>query len=148
MDDLDWTARVGAVPWTESQTAYGVAGDVPGQLVALRSDLPAALMAAHDLWCGLCHQHAFISSAALSALPFLLEVVEDAPDVLIVELLDIFVGFARLTAPGVATNMPDWANELRAGLVAARPRFETLANHPNSDVRQFAAEVIDDLDAR
>lgn len=144
---LSWEARVRAVQWSEWETAYGRADDVAEQLVALRSDLPTALEATHNLWCGLCHQRAFLSSAALPALPFLLEVIDEAPDALIIELLDILVGFAKLTALGAAPNMPDWAIELRTQLIAARHKFDVLAIHPSPDVRDFAAEAVDELDA-
>ena len=91
----DWDQRVAKIDWSQYHTAYGVATDVPGQLRRLRSkDEMEAMGASHDLWCGLCHQHVQIGSAALPALPFLLEVFATASDKLRVEIMDILLGLS------------------------------------------------------
>ena len=88
--------RIAAVDWTAFHTAYGRADDVPNQLLRLASsDKATALKASHDLWCGLCHQHVQIGTAALPAFPFILEVMEAADDALVYEILDIILGFAK-----------------------------------------------------
>jgi hypothetical protein len=71
--------RINLVAWGDFHTAYGPAVKVPDQLRRLAGpDLKAALEASHELWCGLCHQHMQVGSAALPALPFLLEVLDSA----------------------------------------------------------------------
>ena len=71
----DFVDRVAAVKWQDYETAYGNAAVVERQLRNLvSSDHDTAMTATHDLWCGLCHQHAYVSSAALPACPLLLEV--------------------------------------------------------------------------
>src|SRR5690242_17286675 len=87
--------RLGAIAWGDFGTAYGPAVTVPDQLRRLAGlDRKAAMDSTHDLWCGLCHQHVQVGSAALPALPFLLEVLDRADRDMTVELLDILLGFA------------------------------------------------------
>ena len=57
------------------------------------------LEATHQIWCSLCHQHAYISSAAEPAYPFLRYVLLNADEALLVEMLDIFAGFAVCSSP-------------------------------------------------
>jgi hypothetical protein len=147
--------RLRAVAWADYGTAYGPAVKVPDQLRRLAGpDEGAALAASHDLWCGLCHQHAYVSSAAVPALPFILEVLERAGDQLTVELLDILLGFAVCTRPGSVSAGPwhdptavVWAAELRGGVAAVRPRLESLAAHPREEAADFARAVLEELDA-
>jgi len=73
----------------------------------------------------LCHQHAYVSSASLPALPFLLRALDQVEDTLKVEVLDILVGFAECTAQGAVSG---WQQELRLALLAARPRVEPLTS--------------------
>ena len=85
----DWDQRIAEIDWSQYRTAYGDAGAVRSQLRRLRSvNEEGALSAAHDLWCGLCHQHVQIGSAALPALPFLVEAFDLANNQLKVELMD------------------------------------------------------------
>jgi len=80
-----------AVDWTQFETAYGMATKIPEQLIRLVSEEhDIAMQATHELWCGLCHQHAYVSSSALPAYDFLLDVLKYADDKLALELLDIF----------------------------------------------------------
>lgn len=123
----DWRERLASVDWSAYESAYGSAAGVADQILSLRSlDREGRLQASHELWASLCHQHAFVSSAALPALPFLLEALEDANEELAVELLDILVGFAVCTSPRRAER-PQWAEELAAGLEDAKPLAQRLA---------------------
>ncbi|MDQ5936624.1 MAG: hypothetical protein QG574_3960 [Cyanobacteriota bacterium erpe_2018_sw_21hr_WHONDRS-SW48-000092_B_bin.40] len=101
MERDNFEGRLKRVDWSKYETAYGAAsgtndwGSVGEQLLNLASqDDEKAMKAAHHLWCGLCHQHAFISSAALPALPFILEVLDNANETIALEILDILLGFA------------------------------------------------------
>jgi hypothetical protein len=84
-----------------------------------------------------------VSSAALPALPFLLEALDDASDELAVEILDILRGFATCSRPEVAGA--DWIRTLRAQLLLEQPRFERLAGHETEDVASWATNVLEEL---
>ena len=146
--------RLAEVPWADYETAYGTATDVPLQLERLIVGGKAAAMpASHDLWCALCHQHVFLSSAALPALPFLLEALDGAGSALRVEILDILLGFARCTSefePAAVAGSEDhqWIRELRARMEAERPRFERMAARGESDEAEFARDVLEELEPR
>jgi hypothetical protein len=151
--------RITAVDWTAFHTAYGRADDVPDQLLRLASpDKATAFKASHDLWCGLCHQHVRLGTAALPAFPFILEVLECADDALVDEILDMILGFAK----GVNRKryldfqkcvgrdpMPDpkWVIKLRALLVNEADRFRALGAHPNADIAESANAILQELSA-
>ena len=70
-----------------------MATKVPDQLRRLlATDREVALEASHELWSGLCHQHAYVSSAALPALPLLVGALETADERVADEILDILYG--------------------------------------------------------
>jgi len=149
--------RLGAVAWQDYDTAYGPAIDVPGQLRRLvGSNRQAALDAAHELWCGLCHQHVQLGSAALPALPFLLEALDHADRDIAVELLDILLGFAlgvnadrferfQRSMGRAVPPEEQWVTELRAALLAQVSRFQSLAALRDDDLSGFAAGILDEL---
>ncbi len=150
--------RISLICWDNFYTAYGPAVKVPDQLRRLAgADRKAALDASHDLWCGLCHQHVQVGSAALPALPFLLEVLESADRDMVVELLDILLGFAigvnrrrfleYQRSLGRTDLVPEaeWIAELRAALVSELPRFEGLATSPDEEVADFASRIVAEL---
>ena len=98
------------IDWSQYETAYGnAAQDIPhfqcGQTPSVPHSLwdlfsgnrERAMQATGGLWAGLCHQHAFVSSAALPAYDFLMLALQEMDDELKVELLDIFQGFAVCT---------------------------------------------------
>ena len=149
--------RLSAIGWGNYYTAYGPAADVPDQLRRLiGTDRNAALKATHDLWCGLCHQHVQIGSAALPALPFLLEVLDAADRDMTVELLDILLGFAigvnrqravdyQRAFGRLVTHELNWVADLRSGLLAELPRFRQLAVSPDEEVADFARRTLTEL---
>lgn len=149
---------VSAVDWSNYETAYGnAAEDIPYTVPAggSRSYMPkveqslaglfsddkkTALQASHDLWCGLCHQHAFLSSSALPAFDILLYALQNLSDDIKVELLDIFYGFAACTARG---GLNAWEEQLRYKLIAHRQLFQAFTGHPNEDIAAFAGLIVD-----
>jgi hypothetical protein len=155
-----FAGRLAAVRWADFKTAYGNAADrhhfeyasgkpadrwgtIAEQLLALVSDDPAKAMAAsHHLWCCLCHQHAYVSSAALPALPFLVEALADASPALKIEILDILVGFVECSR-GAAEP---WIRDLWDLLVAERPTFERIALHEQQDVARWGQRILQALD--
>ncbi len=142
----DFRSRVTSVSWSEYETAYGNASVVSDQLLRLASsDHEAAIATTHELWCGLCHQHAYVSSAALPACPFLLEVFDATNDLIRVELLDIFLGFVSCTHPKHATV--DWQRQLHATMLDELPRFREHTKHTNSDIVAFAELILESFAA-
>jgi hypothetical protein len=152
--------RLDAITWGNFGTAYGPAIKVPDQLQRLAGpDRKAALDATHELWCGLCHQHVQIGSAALPALSFLLEVLDTADQDLMVELLDILLGFAigvnrqravdfqRLLGRTDVAPEEQWVANLRAALLTELPRFRRLAASPNEEVAGFGERIVAELGA-
>ena len=147
--------EIRAIPWAEFETAYGPATDVPAQLRHLAgTDRSAALAASHELWCGLCHQHVYVSSAARPALPFILGALDRAGPDLAVEILDILLGFAVCTRadPGTATSrveaFPAWVASLGDAVDAERPRLELLASDAHTAVADAARDVLEALGQR
>ncbi|WP_188998576.1 hypothetical protein [Deinococcus roseus] len=149
---LDVESRIRATDWTKYRTAYGIAVKVPDQLIQLRSADPGlAAQAGHELWCGLCHQHVFASSAALPALPFLLEIFDSASEQLQEELMDIFYGLVVCSSPlheMSPRHDPEpagWWGQLRQQLHAEHLRFAALVSHPNAEISGFAEMIIEEL---
>ena len=136
--------RLNDIRWSEYKTAYGSAEIVETQLARLSSEnLEVAMKASHDLWCGLCHQHAYVSSAASPAFPFLMEVFNKAGEKLKVELLDIFLGFA-VCLKRSETHEP-WEADLLKVLHANAQIFKNAQASENEDISSFADEIISNL---
>jgi hypothetical protein len=132
------------IDWRLAETAYGSAHTIPALLACLAGDDHAAAMAAsHDLWCSLCHQHAYVSSAALPALPALLSALDRANEELAVEILDILSGFAVCTSL-IARNEA-WMNTPRTRLQEQRSRFLVLSESKNELIAEMASGIADNL---
>src|SRR5688572_16788748 len=94
------SAQIAAIDWPSYETAYGPAVKTPGDLhLLLFGTEEQAMAAASGLWAGLCHQHAYLSSAAEPALPFLLNALRESNDRIKTEILDIFLGFVVCRDP-------------------------------------------------
>lgn len=152
--------RLKSISWADYHTAYGPAVDTPNQLLRLAgADRKAALDATHELWCGLCHQHVQVGTAAGPALPILLDVLNTADRELTVELLDILLGFAIGSnrqrtiefqrSSGQVDIEPEaqWLADLRHALLAEMPRFEQLASAMDEEIAGFAKLIIEELNA-
>lgn len=93
-------SEIDAIRWEDYDTAYEAPKSVPLDLkLLLFGDQKQALKATHRLWYGLCHQHAYMSSAAEPALPFLILALRESGDLIKIELLDILLGFVRCQQP-------------------------------------------------
>ena len=148
--------RIAEIDWSQYETAYGnAAKDTPhfqaGQIPSVPRSLWAlfsgnherAMKATSDLWAGLCHQHAFVSSAALPAYDFLMTGLKELDDELKVELLDIFLGFAVCTARFSTDAL--WPRQLRDKLKADLPVFSSLVSSTNEDVAYFSECIVKEL---
>lgn len=153
-----FSERLDAITWADFGTAYGPAVKMPDQLRRVAaSDRKQALDASHELWCGLCHQHVQVGSAALPALPFLLEVLDEADRDLTVEILDILLGFAvgvnRQRAVEFQRSLgrsqfePEqhWVTDLRADLITEAPRFQQLKSAQDEEIVDFAGRIMLEL---
>ncbi|WP_354690783.1 hypothetical protein [Phytobacter sp. RSE-02] len=145
MNNASLEERIYAINWNSSCTAYGPANDVPELLLQLASDdHEAAMTASHKLWCGLCHQHVSMAPAGYIALPFILEVLDSADELLTVEILDILWGFAQCCIE-TGPHAPDYFEPTRERLIVELPRFSLLSEHSNELISQFASEITKSL---
>ena len=146
---------INEIDWSQYETAYGNAAQdiphfqvgktpsVPSSLWALFSgDRERAMQAASDLWAGLCHQHAYVSSAALPACDVLMLGLQELDDELKVELLDIFLGFAACTGRSAET---DWEKQLREKLTNHLPVFAGLVSSEHEDISCFSPRIVEEL---
>ena len=139
--------RITDINWSDFETAYGSAKKIPAYLQDLFSgDMDLAIEATGWLWASLCHQHAYISSAALPSYDFLLAKLNDANDLLKVEILDIILGFAVCThAEYYKTNKlapQEWEIELKRKLLGDFDKFKALSLSQNEDISYFAGEIV------
>lgn len=148
--------KISEIDWSQYETAYGnAAKDIPhfqcGHTPSVPSSLRAlfsgnhetAMDAASDLWAGLCHQHAYVSSAALPAYDFLMIALKELDDELKVELLDIFLGFAVCTARFSSEAL--WPRQLREKLTADLPVFRGFISSENEDIACFSERITEEL---
>lgn len=144
MDRKQHREALHSIDWSTFETAYGSATWIPHALCLLLEGTKAqSLDASHKLWSGLCHQHAYVSSAALPALPFILDALGSADSDLAVELLDILLGFARCTAGKRAPV--GWQHSLRNALLEAQPLINTFLSNADPDVVAEAELVLEEL---
>lgn len=148
---MDILKAINQVEWCDYATAYGNAGrtdieyaNIPLNLQQLfSSDKEQAKEATHNLWCSLCHQHSYVSSAALPAYEILLYGLQVLEDDLKVELLDIFMGFALCINKNCFQD--SWQGQLRAKLERNKSLFHTLISNQNEDIAAFAENIYDEL---
>ncbi|MBA6231345.1 MULTISPECIES: hypothetical protein [unclassified Colwellia] len=134
--------RANNIDWSKFKTAYGDASSVPQHLSVLESgSQQEQLKAAHELWCGLCHQHSFISSAAEPALPILLSLINDVPEKVQVEIMDILLGFSVCSL----SDDESFHKNIRVNLKGNVALFTTLKSHNNEVVASFANDVLECL---
>jgi len=138
---VELSAEIDAIPWQEFDTAYDAPESVSLDLKLLMfGDQKQALKASHHLWCGLCHQHAYMSSAAEPAFPFLMLVLRESGDLVKVEVLDILLGFVLCQQPDV-----EFTQRILNAIVEQRPEIEKLKDSPNEEVAGFAESVCEAL---
>lgn len=159
--------EISSIHWNDYYTAYGNAAKenvfkinikkenifkinikkkyhatVESALLDLFSDnTDIAMNATHVLWCSLCHQHAFISSAALPAYNFLFLALQYVDESIKIEILDILYGFAMLTDK----NASNWEYELRMKLEKDYCYYEQLSLSDNEEISEFAKNIITEL---
>lgn len=158
MEQEEYIDKVKKIDWTLYETAYGNAGkDIPDYvnskkaipqieslLIQLFSDNhEEAMKATHYLWCSLCHQYSFISSAALPAFDFLMYGLKNLDNKLKVELLDIFLGFVVTISKKESINT--WQGQLRQKVINEREYFEVLSKNADEDIAYFAQEIVKEI---
>ncbi|MFC5744605.1 hypothetical protein [Actinomadura rugatobispora] len=144
-----------AIDWSRYESAAGpvlAAYEVPGHLIELAHTKPErASHAARRLNESLCHQGVFIDSAALPALPFLLEALRSTTDTSVAwSLLHLLEGFADCSRsiPGPNRDWPnrEWVITLRQELVLHRSAIASWTRHEDENVRTEAQAVLSSLD--
>jgi hypothetical protein len=142
----DLEMRLKRVDWSTLDTAYGSAESVPRWLWDLRfASIPVAEDAVNALCGALCHQKGQLGSAALEALPFLLEFLPDVTESLRIDILDILDGFALCSAPARGYPSSGYHATLRDRLRGAIPEIMRFATGGSADSRDFAARIFEEL---
>lgn len=139
MTSLDGTrplSELSLVPWSTLRHAYGVAIDVPEMIRTLAdaSDTTDIADAEHRLWCSLLYQGT-IHGATAAALPFLLGLMAERPDIR-AELSD-WLGDLRWVLDDDATDGP--VAECRTVLEQCAAAVTTLLDDPSEWVRSIGA---------
>ncbi|PHM52472.1 hypothetical protein [Xenorhabdus sp. KK7.4] len=148
MDHKTIKGRIKAIDWSSFNIAGGAAKSVPEHLMQLLSDdIDEAKKAIFQLDWGLCHQHISISSTALPALPFLLEMIGHTKENISIEILDLISGLSDCIKhiPDYTDPTPDYVFEIQKILISKIPRFERLSKHKNKDIAFYSSEIIKDL---
>lgn len=139
---VELSAEIDSIPWQEFDTAYEAPESVPLDLKLLMfGDQKQALKASHHLWCGLCHQHAYLSSAAEPAFPYLMLALRESGDLVKIDILDILLGFVRFQQPDI-----NFTQRILNAIVEQRPEIEKLKDSSNEEVADFADSVCEALD--
>ncbi len=134
------------VDWQSLETAYGNAVKVPNLLKSLTiKEEKIKLNVSHELWSGLCHQHAYVSSAAEPAFPILLKIFPNVSELVQIEIMDIFVGFAVCTSPNHPEAGGGFQTRLRYLLLSQVELFESLSKHSNKQIASFAETIVEFL---
>jgi hypothetical protein len=139
---IELSAEIDAILWRDFDTAYGAPESVPLDLKLLMfGNQMQALDATHRLWCGLCHQHAYMSSAAEPALPLLMLALRQSGDLIKIEILDILLGFVRCLQPEVG-----FTQRILHSIVERRHEIEELKSSTHEDLANFADSVFEAID--
>lgn len=134
--------EIDAITWQDFDTAYGAPESVPLDLsLLLFGDQKQALAASHRLWCGLCHQHAYMSSAAEPALPYLMLGLRESNDQIRSEILDILLGFVRCHDP-----QAEFTERVFSDIARRRSEIEELKRSEYEEVADFAAAICAAID--
>lgn len=150
------------IRWKEYKTAYGNADEDIPHYVPIKNtrgytpkvstslfelfspDKKKSMDATHDLWCGLCHQHSYVSTAALPSFDVLLIALKTLDDRIKVEILDIFLGFAYCTSNDDIL-MNNWKGLLRNKMIENIEYFKELSEHSSEEISSFALNILDEL---
>ncbi|MCL2527852.1 MAG: hypothetical protein FWE42_05465 [Defluviitaleaceae bacterium] len=145
INEIDWPAININFNWTTE--IYGNAENIGASLRDLFSgDIDLAMEATHYLWCNLCHQHSYISSAALPAYDFLIVGLKEFEEKLKVELLDIFLGFAVCTMHVFFSDnkcdLQQWEVRLYHKMANDIEKFRKFTHSSNEDIAYFSNEIV------
>ncbi|XZF15507.1 hypothetical protein ACTHGU_05180 [Chitinophagaceae bacterium MMS25-I14] len=144
---IDIITEIDSINWTSFSTAYGTAEKtIPFYLKNLFCvDDKIAMNATHQLWCSLCHQHAYISTAALPAYDVLKTGLLQLSDKIKIEILDIFLGFATCTSKiyfdQQGSAPADWEIKMQQKLINDKPVFQKLSFHTDKEISSFANAI-------
>ena len=102
--------------------------------------------ATHQLWCSLCHQHAFISTASLPSYELIRNRLVECSDKLKVELLDIIYGFASCSNHKTKDEeYQKLLTEMKNKILKDKEIFVKFSKYKNEDINGFAELILNEL---
>ncbi|WP_460549386.1 hypothetical protein [Hymenobacter daeguensis] len=142
---------IAKVNWAEFGTAYGNAEySVPIYLKNIFcTDESVALLAAHQLWCSICHQGVNMADAALPSYEILKTGLVTLSGNLKIEILDIFTGFALCMSKEYITypnELSAWEKQVQHKLMRDRSLFNSLIDNHNEAISASAKLICEYLD--
>ncbi len=140
--------QIDDIDWGNFETAYGNAEKtIPTYLKNIYcEDAKIALKAAHQLWCSLCHQHAYISSASLPAYEIIRNRLIECNEKLKIELLDIIFGFASCSNHKTDDiKYQELLSKMTIKIVNDKGIFEKYTQNQNDDVKEFAELITEQI---
>lgn len=141
--------QIDSIKWENFETAYGNAKETtPDYLKNIyNSDEKIAMKATHHLWCSLCHQHAYISSASLPAYEIIKDRIIECNEKLKIELLDIMYGFAACSNHKTEDGKyNDLTAKMKRKLLKDKAIFKELALHKDEEIKDFAESILEELE--
>ena len=141
--------QIDDIDWGNFETAYGTAEKtIPPYLKNIYcEDAKIALEATHQLWCSLCHQHAYISSASLPAYEIIKNRLIECNQELKIELLDIILGFA--TCSNHKTEVMQYQkliSKMKIKILKDKMIFEEYTKNENKEIKEFAELIIEQIE--
>ncbi|WP_435263825.1 hypothetical protein [Tenacibaculum sp. nBUS_03] len=140
--------QINDIDWENFETAYGNAHrTIPNYLKSIYcEDIKIALEATHQLWCSLCHQHAYISSASLPAYEIIRNRLIGCNEKLKVELLDIMLGFASCAKDKTDDKKyNELISQMKIKIVKDKGIFEKYTQNQNDDIKEFAELITEQI---
>ena len=143
--------RVDSVDWTQYDTAYGPAFDLPVQLVQISKNVDA-LEAIGAISNHLCHQASYVTNASAVAFPFLTELLNCDDDEIVKRLLyGVFDPFASATNPSQPDNQREgglriYEAEIFDSLLELKPRLEDMIAGPHEEISVAAQSVLEEIE--
>ena len=142
---------IAKINWIEFGTAYGNAENtVPIYLKNIFcADESVALLAAHQLWCSICHQGVNMADAALPSYEILKIGLVKLSEKLKIEVLDMFTGFALCTSKEYVTSRNEllgWEKQVQQKLIGDRDLFNSLIGNSNENISACAKLLCQYLD--
>jgi len=145
IESINWSSI--SIQYNWFKETFGNANNIALNLIDLfGDDDEIAFNATQNLWNILSHQHSHIPSAALIAYDFLIAGLHELNEKLVIELLDILLGFTVCTMDISSEKFKhkplQWEVELKQKLINDLKIFKLLSLCNNNGISYFANEII------